>query len=349
MKKILFTLLLTVKLLQSNAQELKLPEASPAASFTQTLGFTEVTVKYSRPLVRGRKIFGDLVPLDKMWRTGASDCTTIQFNEEMTIGEYICKAGRYAIFTIPSANEWTVIINADTTLHGTTGYDEKKDLHRFMVKPTTTAKFYESFTAEINDITALHNATLYFSWENTSIGIPLKSNADAKLLAEIQENIVKNNTNSAAFIFQSANYYYNTRRELPQALAWSLKAESIDSTNFFYANLTSKIAAEIRDYPTAIAAAKRAIPLGEKKKMTNSVKGLQEKIVLWETLGPTGGIKPMRHVTPTTQEEVKKEVKKIKKVKKNEAFYECPMKCEPPTNSAGKCSKCGMDLVKIKK
>ncbi|MBC7874098.1 MAG: DUF2911 domain-containing protein, partial [Ferruginibacter sp.] len=107
------------------------PPPSPEASFTQQLGTGEVKVNYSRPLARGRKILGGLVPFDSLWRTGASGASTIEFTEEMKMGDKTLKAGKYALFTIPGQKEWTIVVNADTTLHGTTGYDNRKDLHRF--------------------------------------------------------------------------------------------------------------------------------------------------------------------------------------------------------------------------
>jgi hypothetical protein len=175
MKKILIINLLCVFGFTMQAQEQlkrKMPK-SPEAAFTQQFGDSEIQVAYARPLARGRKIFGALVPFDSLWRTGASESTTLKLKEEVVIGDKKMVAGKYALFTIPRADEWTIILNSDTTLHGIFGYDEKKDIHRFKVKPLKTDRFYETFTIEINDINANGEGSLNLIWENTMVKIPL--------------------------------------------------------------------------------------------------------------------------------------------------------------------------------
>ena len=118
------------------------PPSSPEASFTQQWVTGEIKIEYSRPLARGRKIFGGLVPFDSLWRTGASGATIIDLSEEIIMGDKRLKAEKYALFTIPGEKEWTIIINADTTLHGAFGYDSKKDVHRFKIEPVKSERFY---------------------------------------------------------------------------------------------------------------------------------------------------------------------------------------------------------------
>ncbi|MEN9609605.1 MAG: hypothetical protein RLZZ628_419 [Bacteroidota bacterium] len=162
---------------EPNKIDLKSPALSPEAAFTQQFGSSEIQVAYARPLARGRKIFGGLVPFDSIWRTGANDCTTLTFKEAVIIGNKIMPAGKYALFTIPSKDEWTIILNADTTLHGTNGYDMKKDLHRFKVKPAVLDSIYNTFTIEINHFTPEGNAFLNIIWDATMVRILLKSPA----------------------------------------------------------------------------------------------------------------------------------------------------------------------------
>ena len=155
--------------------DVKKPTPSPEAAFTQQFGDSEIQVQYARPLARGRKIFGGLIPFDSLWRTGAGECTTLKTKEDVIIGGKKIGAGKYSLFTIPSANEWTVILNSDVSMHGTNGYDAQKDVHRFTVKPIKTGRFYESFTIEINDFTPQGSASLNILWENTMVQIPLQS------------------------------------------------------------------------------------------------------------------------------------------------------------------------------
>ncbi len=258
------------------------PPPSPEASFTQELVKGQITITYSRPLARGRKIFGGLVPFDSLWRTGASGATTVHLTEDMIIGDKTINTGKYALFTIPGEKEWTIIINADTTLHGSFGYDSKKDIHRFKVQPVKVEKFREAFTIDVNEITRTGEVILSLSWENTLVKIPLISPVDVKAMADINSRLINNKEKNAELLYQAANYYYLTGRDLKQAAAWAVEAEKADKENFNYPNLLQKILADQKDYSAAIAAAKRAIVLGEKKKMTNVVSVLKKRIAEWE-------------------------------------------------------------------
>ncbi len=179
MKKLLVVNLLCLLAFSLKAQEptQKTLPKSPEAAFTQQFGGSEIQVSYARPLARGRKIFGGLVPFDSLWRTGASDCTTIKFKDNIVIGGKNIAAGKYSLFSIPTAAEWTIILNSETAMHGTNGYDAQKDVHRFKVKSEKTERFYETFTIEINDIDVQGNAFLNMMWENTMVKIPLTNAA----------------------------------------------------------------------------------------------------------------------------------------------------------------------------
>ncbi|WP_298117458.1 DUF2911 domain-containing protein [Flavobacterium sp.] len=286
-KKIIFTSFILVQSLLINAQDkvqIRTTSASPAASFEQEVGSAKIKMAYSRPLVRGRKIFGELVPFDKLWRTGASDCTVITTFEDISFGNSVLKVGSYSIFSIPSINEWTIIVNADTTLHGETGYDEKKDVIRFKVPTEKSPNFYETFTIELNDINSKGEAFLKILWENTMVKIPLKSKEDDTILALIDQHITKGKTQDANLLFQAANYYYSTNRDFKQAIEWLIEAEKINPQNFYYPNLRQKLASENKDYMNAIEAAKRAISLADKEKMKKTIEILNNKIADWEIL-----------------------------------------------------------------
>ncbi|MES2777666.1 MAG: DUF2911 domain-containing protein [Bacteroidota bacterium] len=258
------------------------PPPSPEASFTQQLGTSEIKVNYSRPMARGRKIFGGLVPFDSLWRTGASGCTTVEFTQEMIMGNKSINAGKYALFTIPTENEWTIVLNTDTALHGAFGYDSKKDVHRFKIPAGKSEKFYEAFTIESNEITNKGGGFLTLAWENTIVQIPVKSPADEKIMAEINRRLIANKEENAELQYQAANYYYATGRDYKQAVLWLNEAEKTDSENFYYPNLRQKILGDLRDYKNGIEAAKKALILGEKKKMTNAIPALKKRIAEWE-------------------------------------------------------------------
>jgi hypothetical protein len=287
MKKTILTGLIILQSLLLSAQDkvqIRVTSASPAASFEQEVGSGKIKITYSRPLVRGRKIFGELVPFDKLWRTGASDCTVITTSEDISFGNNVLKAGSYSIFSIPSINEWTIIVNSDTTLHGETGYDEKKDIMRFKVPLEKSHNFYETFTIDLNDINSKSEAFLKILWENTMVKIPVKSKEDDTLIALIEQHIIKGKTQDDSLLFQAANYYYSTNRDYKQAIIWLLEAEKINPQNFYYPNLRQKLASENKDYTIAIEAAKRAISIADKEKMKKTIDSLNNKISDWEIL-----------------------------------------------------------------
>ncbi len=287
MKKTILTGLIILQSLLLSAQDkvqIRVTSASPAASFEQEVGSGKIKITYSRPLVRGRKIFGELVPFDKLWRTGASDCTVITTSEDISFGNNVLKAGSYSIFSIPSINEWTIIVNSDTTLHGETGYDEKKDIMRFKVPLEKSPNFYETFTIELNDINSKGEAFLKILWENTMVKIPVKSKEDDTIVALIDQHIIKGKTQDANLLFQAANYYYSTNRDYKQAIIWLLEAEKINPQNFYYPNLRQKLDSENKDYTIAIEAAKRAISIADKEKMKKTIDSLNNKISDWEIL-----------------------------------------------------------------
>ncbi len=287
MKKIFLFPLIILQSVFISAQDkvqIRVTSASPAASFEQEVGSGKIKITYSRPLVRGRKIFGELVPFDKLWRTGASDCTVITTSEDISFGNNVLKAGSYSIFSIPSINEWTIIVNSDTTLHGETGYDEKKDIMRFKVPLEKSPNFYETFTIDLNDINSKGEAFLKILWENTMVKIPVKSKEDDTIVALIDQHIIKGKTQDANLLFQAANYYYSTNRDYKQAIIWLLEAEKINPQNFYYPNLRQKLASENKDYTIAIEAAKRAISIADKEKMKKTIDSLNNKISDWEIL-----------------------------------------------------------------
>lgn len=279
-----FMLLQSVILSAQDKVQIRVTAASPAASYEQEVGSAKIKISYSRPLVRGRKIFGELVPFDKLWRTGASDCTVITTSEDISFGNNVLKTGSYSIFTIPSINEWTIIINTDTTLHGETGYDEKKDVMRFKVPVEKSSNFYETFTIDLNDINSKGEAFLKILWENTMVKIPIKSKEDETLVALINLHVINEKTQDANLLFQAANYYYSTNRDFKRAIEWLLEAEKLNPENFYYPNLRQKIASELKDYTNAIAAAKRAITLADKEKMKTTIETLNKRIADWEII-----------------------------------------------------------------
>ena len=286
MKKLLNLLVLLPLSLMA---QIDLPPASPDASWTHQLGFTQIEMSYSRPQMRGRKIFGSLVPYNQLWRTGAGESSRITFSEDIYFGGELVKKGKYAIYSIPSPREWTIILNNDATLHGDFGYDEAKDALRIKVKPVKSETKSESFTIDLVDFQTDYSASLRINWENTSVFIPVKSMADQKVMDQIQNTLVTQKSENAGLLHKGAQYYLAQKKDLNQALEWSLRSEALAPNVFNHMYLTTKILEELKRYQEAILSAEKVIALGKKTNKTEEVQILEEKVMEWKKQVESGG------------------------------------------------------------
>ena len=163
-KSALLLLLLAALPLVAQPKEARV---SPDQTLKQTVALTDITITYSRPAVKGRKIFGDLVPYGQVWRTGANDATTITFTDDVTINGKPLPKGSYSLHTIPTANEWTIIFNKTAKQWGSFKYDQAQDALRISVKPVA-APFAEWMTFEIPQLTA-DSATIQIHWDKVAV------------------------------------------------------------------------------------------------------------------------------------------------------------------------------------
>ncbi len=192
------------------------PELSGKSSLEQLVGFTTIKIDYERPYVRGRKIFGGLVPYGHLWRTGAGHCTVITFDKEVYIAGKPVKAGKYSLFSIPNKQSWTIILNADTNLYGDGKYTDAKDIMRFEVPTLKTHRHYEAFTIDIDVVP--NNADIYLSWENTQVKFRVLTSADPEVNAYIKRELIPGLSQKADAYANAADYYYFANRELDKAL-----------------------------------------------------------------------------------------------------------------------------------
>ena len=263
-----------------NAQ-LNLPPASTDATFKQQIGFGEVELKYSRPSARGRLIFGGIVPYGEIWRTGAHDATTIRFSEAVKLNGNDIPGGTYSFFTIPNQNEWTIVINKATEMHGTSDYTQEQDLVRFTAKPEKSARYYETFTIEVNDLTK-EEAGLFLLWENTQVKLTIKMNVDEKVMAEINDRINVKKEDRASLFYQSSSYYFSNNKDLKQAYAWVQIANS-KAQDAGYLQLQAKIEAAMNDYATALKTLKASTNLATTKKLDQVIVANEKLRIEWET------------------------------------------------------------------
>jgi tetratricopeptide (TPR) repeat protein len=255
MKKLFFVLsIIIATTLASFAQGLKLPALSPTCKISQDFSTSNIEIAYSRPSMRGRVIFGDLVPYGSVWRTGANSATKVKFGEDVLVNGVSLKAGEYALYTIPGKESWTVILNKGTGNWGAMGYEASDDVARFILKPKALSKDMQTFTINVTDI-SLSTCNIELAWEKTKIVIPVKANNEERLNADIDKAINKPNIP----YFQAANYYYETNQNLDKAYDYVNKALVDNQKAYYMWNLKARIAQKLGKKDEAITAAKQSI------------------------------------------------------------------------------------------
>jgi hypothetical protein len=284
MKKILslnvaWSLAIALFLMGSQATaQIKMPAASPTATLKQAVGITDVTVEYSRPSIKGRKIFGDLAPYGRLWRTGANASTKLTFSDEVLLDGNKVPAGKYALYTIPGEKEWTIIIHKNTEHWGDGGnaYKAAEDLVRFKVTPKKLSDKVETFTIGLADQTN-NGATLQIMWENTLVPVKITTDVDSKVMSQIQQQVVNGTNVSAGLYAAAANYYAENNKDLKQALTWIKQANEKDP-KFYTMHQQAKIQARLKDYKGAAATAQKSIEMAKKESNADYV-ALNEKLL----------------------------------------------------------------------
>lgn len=278
MKQFLF-LFSAVLILNGAAKEafsqVSLPAASPSAVVSQGIGLGEVRIEFSRPSLKGRKMFGSQLPYDAVWRTGANKVTNIIFSRDMEIAGHTIIAGKYALLTIPSTGDWTVILNKDADAWGAYTYKEASDVLRFKVKPETLKKPQEHFSISFDDFTPTQ-AYIVIQWENTRIKFPVKHHPDAEIMEQIRTLTSAAEVKPATYI-GAANYYFDTNRDLEKAYQWASKALESNQAFWVYA-LRAKIAAKIGKCDVAVQDAKAGLPEAKKANDMSYVLSLEKLI-----------------------------------------------------------------------
>jgi len=276
-------LCLTVLFNQSAMAQLEIPAPSPQATITQRVGLTDITVKYSRPSLRGRKMFGETLPYGQAWRAGANSSTIISFKDDVMLQGTKVPAGEYAIYTIPAETEWTVIFNKNTKLGGNTqDYKQADDVARFKVKPLKTPTKTETLTINFADLTPA-TANLEILWENTSVKVKITTEVDAKVMAQIKDQVVNGKEVKPDLYAAAAVYYLDTNKDPKQALDWILKANEKDP-KFWNLHTQAKIQAKNKDYKGAIAAAEKSITLAKEAKNADYVRLNEKAIEEWKKM-----------------------------------------------------------------
>jgi hypothetical protein len=253
---------------QTPAPKLEFPAASPGCTIKQRVGLTDIEIVYSRPGMKGRQIFGALVPFGEVWRTGANNATKITFSTPVKLNGQDVAAGSYALYTIPGEDEWTIILNKGVGKSGTQ-YDEKEDVIRFKTTPVHFANTsIETFTIEFNHILD-DSAVINLVWDKTVAPIKLQLDVVSSLLSQIDTVMASDSKNKP--YFQAAAFYYDHGQDLKKANEW-VDAAIKQREAYYIVNLKAKILAKLGDKEGAIAAAKHSSELAVQAKEPSYVK-----------------------------------------------------------------------------
>lgn len=235
----------------------EVPHPSPSAKVEQRVGITDFSVAYSSPGVKGRKIWGGLVPYGEVWRAGANASTLLEASRDFFVGETAVPAGTYAVYAIPTEGDWTVILNSNTEAWGTNGYDPANDVARITVEPKELAESRERLTFIFSDTTDAA-VNLDLEWEKRRVRIPLRVDTEGQVLAAIDE-AVKGAWQPHSV---SAQYLLDNDLDLERALELVEASIAIQATwrNHW---VKARILAKMGDEKGAVSAAQRAQTLGK--------------------------------------------------------------------------------------
>lgn len=253
------------------------PKPSPLAKSSQVFGLNEVSVEYSRPGVKGREIFGELVPFGELWRTGANAATKFTFESDVTVEGKTLAAGEYSLFTIPSKDSWTVIFNKNPNA-STGSYDKALNALEFSVKPSDSSEKVERLTISFNDVTD-NSVSVRIAWAKTKVEFKVETEVDGIVMANI-ENAMKG-VNPRTY-YDAGVYYFSTGKDLKQALEWVEKAiELEESPAFWMVHKKAKIQAAMGDYKNAIKSAQESLKLAKEANYAHYIYLNEEAIKEW--------------------------------------------------------------------
>lgn len=259
--------------------QVQAPQPSPFGKIEQKVGLTDVSIEYSRPGMKGRSIFGNLVPYGKIWRTGANANTIISFSDDITIGGNTLRSGKYSIFTIPNQGSWEVLFYRTTDNWGVPqDWNESKVALKATAQVDELPFEVETFTIFVNDITN-DSAVLEFIWADKVANLPFKVPTDEQTMASIERTM---NGPTANDYYSAAAYYHDTGKDLNKAYDWIKKAADMAGEDAFWLyRKKSLIEADLGKKQEAIASAKKSLASAKKNNNPDYVKMNEDSLKEW--------------------------------------------------------------------
>ncbi|MCB0609287.1 MAG: DUF2911 domain-containing protein [Lewinellaceae bacterium] len=270
--------LLVVFALPAHSQ-IRTPAASPGAELKQTVGLTDITLAYSRPSMKGRKIFSaeGVVPFGSVWRLGANSATKFTFSTDVKLGGQPLKAGSYAVLATPGASSWVFMFYPYESTNWTS-YTEKDPVAKVTAQPQSLAPInIETLTFDIGDITNT-SANIGIMWESTWVALPLEVPVDEAVMASIKSTLAGPTPND---YYAAASYYHAAGKDLNQALEWIQKATNVEKPAFWQVRTEALILADLGKKKEAIAAAKKSLELAKAAGNDDYVRMNEKSIKEW--------------------------------------------------------------------
>ncbi len=275
-KLILVSCAIVCATLLADAQSLKVPAPSPSQTLKQDFALSTIEISYSRPGVKNRTIFGDIVPFGTLWRTGANSATTISFGDTVMIGGVKVNPGKYGLLTIPGQTEWVVIISKSTTTTGADDYKKEEDVVRMNVKPSALSSKVETFTIQLENIKN-NSCDLQLMWDKTMVSVGISTDIDGRIMKDIQKLVINDSRPYGA----AANYYMENGKDLKLAAEWYDKAIVSNPKAYWLVHQKANCQAKMGLKKEAVETANKSIAIAKEQGDDNYVR-LNEKLI--ETL-----------------------------------------------------------------
>ena len=263
----------------ADEKKIEFPSASQHSVVKQRVGLTDVEVDYSRPNKNDREIFGGLVPYGKLWRTGANAVTKIKFSKPVTLGDKQIPAGEYALFTIPTENEWTIIVSKDAKVQSAADYKQENDAARLTAKPEPFPVAIETFTIALADVKGA-SATLNFLWDRTRVPVKLTTDDVEQVSKQLDAAVSAGTALDPRTAYQAAAFYYDNNKDMNQASKWIDQALEKSPDAYFMHYKKAQIQAKLGNKKEATASAQKAIDILKKDKAPDesAIKNAQQII-----------------------------------------------------------------------
>lgn len=256
------------------------PKASPSSRVEQEVGLSKITIDYSRPAVRGRKIFGDLVPYGRIWRVGANESTKFTVDSEVKVMGNTLPKGTYALYAFPEKGDWEIAFHSNIAHwgDGRNAYDPAEDVFRIKVTPERMPYHQENFLISFDSLT--HNSvTMQWLWERTKISIPIRFDTEGLMQEEIQKQLQDNPT--AQTYYEAARYLQEQGKQYDTALAYLNNAIELGGDTYYFHRVKSLVEAALGDYAGAVVSAEKSLALADAQGKDEFVRMNQKNIELW--------------------------------------------------------------------